>query len=473
MDILRIRMSAPSVPTFGPTMLPLEGDVLLDRYRVVRQIGAGGMGVVYEGVHLRTERRVAIKCLNPECALDPEALRRFEWEAKGATNIGNAHIVDVIDMDALPNGVHFIVLEYLDGADLGRELKTRGAFQVHRAVSVVLQMCEALALAHDKGIIHRDLKPANILLIERDGNSDYVKILDFGIAKFKHDLEAFTGTGRMLGTPTYMAPEQMMNAKGVDRRADLYSLGCILFAMIHGDPPFLADNLYELISKVQREVRPDLESLRPEVPAELSAIVSRLIALNPAERFEDCVSLRTALLPYGSRPAADSGPRFDVTKPSLPSAVRTPRRARAWAVAAGVVLAAAVVGLASMIRRAPEQQRPAFPEPHRPSNTALVATPAPFMRESTHPIIPATTHDAPPPSSPTGPGHAIRPRPRVEPPRAPPSDLTVPRVTSAPVALAPPVAAAPTVAAPPPTLPSNGEDPLDPPRPNLNSYDRP
>jgi serine/threonine-protein kinase len=325
MDIFRIRMSAPSSPSLGPATLPVEGDVLLDRYRVIRQLGAGGMGVVYEAVNLRTGRRVAIKCLNPESALDPVALRRFEGEARGATSIGNPHIIDVIDMDALPNGVHFIVLEYLDGTELGRELKTHGPFQVRRAVSIVLQMCEALALAHEKGIIHRDLKPANVFLIERDGNPDYVKILDFGISKFREpgsDAQSLTETGKILGTPLYMAPEQMMNAKGASPRADLYALGCILFAALTGRPPFVAENLVELIVKVQQEPLPDVRSLRPDVPRELAAVVHKLLARDPDERFTDCAALHAALQPFVGQPVWTVTPATEQgrTTPDAPSA---------------------------------------------------------------------------------------------------------------------------------------------------------
>lgn len=400
MDIFRIRMSAPSSPSFGPATLPVEGDVLLDRYRVIRQLGAGGMGVVYEAVNLRTGRRVAIKCLNPESALDPVALRRFEGEARGATSIGNPHIVDVIDMDALPNGVHFIVLEYLDGTELGRELKTHGPFQVRRAVSIVLQMCEALAPAHEKGIIHRDLKPANVFLIDRDGNPDYVKILDFGISKFREpgsDAQSLTETGKILGTPLYMAPEQMLNAKGASPRADLYALGCILFAALTGRPPFVAENLVELFVKVQKEPLPDVRSLRPDVPRELAAIVHKLLARDPDERFEDCVSLRSALLPYIGRPSVGTGVEFEDTRSAPTPSIPTPKRTRGRTLAVGAVFLAAA-SFAAAMRHASEQRRPAPIEPRpAPDVTPIVTPPFPItaLPSRIEPVV--VTSDVPVP----------------------------------------------------------------------------
>jgi eukaryotic-like serine/threonine-protein kinase len=282
---------------------PMIGALLQNRYRVVRRLGVGGMGVVYEGVHVRINRPVAIKCLHATFAQNREVLARFHREALAATAIGNEHIVDVIDMDTLSEGTVFLVLEYLDGRDLGKELKASKRLSVARAIHIMSQLCEALAIAHVKEIVHRDLKPDNIYLITRGTDSDFVKILDFGISKFR-DLggpgEGLTDTGSMLGTPLYMAPEQFENTKTVDQRADIYALGGILFHCLTGHTPFEAKTLTALVGQVLHAPLPDLRTWRPDLPADLANVVARMLARHPGERFADCGSVQAALRPFAA-----------------------------------------------------------------------------------------------------------------------------------------------------------------------------
>nr|MBK7069187.1 serine/threonine protein kinase [Deltaproteobacteria bacterium] len=268
------------------------------------------MGVVYEGEHVRIRKRVAIKCLHAQFAKNPDVLARFHREALAATAIGNEHIVEVTDLDRLADGTVFLVLEYLDGRDLGHDLDERGRLSVTRAVHIVSQMCEALAVAHDKGIVHRDIKPDNVYLITRGGDPDFVKILDFGISKFR-DMEedgahGVTDTGSMLGTPLYMAPEQFSDTKTVDRRADIYALGGILFHALAGRTAFRGKTLSALIGEVMHGAPPDLRAHRPDLPESLARVVHRMLARKPEERFDDCDAVRIALRPFAGfaeRPA--------------------------------------------------------------------------------------------------------------------------------------------------------------------------
>lgn len=189
---------------------PLIGALLADRYRVLRKLGEGGMGRVYEAEHVAIRRKVAVKCLHASYASDAVAVERFHREAIAATSIGNEHIIDVLDMGSLPEGAPFMVLEYLDGRDLADLVESSGPLGIGRAIAIMCQVCEALEASHATGIVHRDLKPENIFRIRRSGGADFVKVLDFGISRFMDgDHRRMTGTGVMMGTPLFMAPEQM------------------------------------------------------------------------------------------------------------------------------------------------------------------------------------------------------------------------------------------------------------------------
>ena len=280
---------------------PKVGMVLQDRYRIVRKIGEGGMGAVYEGEHILIKRRVAIKCLHSQFATNPEIVARFHREALAATSIGHQNIIEVTDMGRFDDGSVFMVLEFLLGRDWSDDIDGGGAQPLGKTVHILAQVCDALTAAHAKGIIHRDLKPENIYLIERGSDPDFVKVLDFGISKFKDGAgggKGMTQTGTTLGTPYYMSPEQAQGKKDIDNRADIYSLGVILFQALTGQYPFDDESYPMLVLKICTEPPPPLRLYRPDLPEELEALVGKLLAKNPAERFPDCASLKAALAPY-------------------------------------------------------------------------------------------------------------------------------------------------------------------------------
>ncbi len=282
---------------------PKVGMVLQDRYRIVRKIGEGGMGAVYEGEHVLIKRRVAIKCLHSQFATNPEIVARFHREALAATSIGHQNIIEVTDMGRFDDGSVFMVLEFLLGRDWSDDIDETGAQPLGKTLHILDQVCDALTAAHAKGIIHRDLKPENIYLIERGNDPDFVKVLDFGISKFKDSAgggKGMTQTGTTLGTPYYMAPEQAQGKKDIDNRADIYSLGVILFQALTGQYPFDDESYPMLVLKICTEPPPPLRLYRPDLPEELELLIAKLLAKDPNERFSDCESLKAALQQFRS-----------------------------------------------------------------------------------------------------------------------------------------------------------------------------
>ena len=302
-------------PAEGPD--PRIGLVLQERYRIVRKLGEGGMGAVYEGEHVLIKRRVAIKCLHAQFAQNPEIVARFHREALAATSIGHQNIIEVTDMGRFDDGSVFMVLEFLLGRDWSDDIDAHGAQPLGKVVHIIAQICDALDAAHAKGIIHRDLKPENIYLIERGGDPDFAKVLDFGISKFKDTAggegKGMTQTGTTLGTPYYMAPEQAQGRKDIDHRADIYSLGVMMFQALTGQYPFDDDSYPMLILKICTEPAPSLRLFRPDLPEALDGIVARLLAKNADDRYPDCGTLKAALLPY--RDVHDA-PIVDASAPS-------------------------------------------------------------------------------------------------------------------------------------------------------------
>ncbi|MFW6089825.1 MAG: serine/threonine-protein kinase [Gemmatimonadota bacterium] len=294
----------------------LVGTLLEGRYRVLRILGEGGMGAVYEVEHERIGRRFALKTLHPRLAQDPETVARFHREARAAGTIGSSHIIEVSDMGQLPNGAPYIVMELLEGQDLGAVIDGEGALPIARVVHIGRQACEGLTAAHGKGIIHRDLKPENIFLTTRDGEPDFVKLLDFGISKFRETAEGLDGTGMTrtgmtLGTPYYMAPEQASAAKEIDARADVYAMGVVLFQALSGRLPYEAPSLTALLLKIAQEPPPSMVELRPDIPPGLESVVHRAMQKEPQQRFDNMEQLAAALEPFADAPSAP-GPRASV-----------------------------------------------------------------------------------------------------------------------------------------------------------------
>ncbi len=289
---------------------PLVGTVLQDRYRVVRLLGEGGMGAVYEAENVKIGRRVAVKVLHRQYARDAGVVARFHREAKAATAIGHPHIIEVLDLGELPDGGTFMVLELLSGHDWSDELRGGGQ-PLPRVASILVQVCDALEAAHEKGIVHRDLKPDNIFLIERHGRDDFVKVLDFGISKMQpspEEQKQITGTHMILGTASYMSPEQVRSTKSVDHRSDLYTVGVILFRALTGAFPVDADSLPILLMNICQAPRPSLAQHRPDLPREVVELCDRLLSIDPAVRPSSAREIADVLRPWAGESAARSAP---------------------------------------------------------------------------------------------------------------------------------------------------------------------
>src|SRR5262249_47223224 len=239
-----------------PAPEQLVGTIVDGRYRVERVLGTGGMGAVYEAEHIEIGKKVAIKVLHPQFSQQADLVARFRREARAASKVGHPNIVDVTDSGTTQAGAVYFVMERLDGVHLGDVLRHQRRIAFDRAVVIGVQVCRALAAALAAGIIHRDLKPENVFLTSRDGNADFVKILDFGIAK--QDMgnqnlpRRLTTPGVAMGTPEYMAPEQAAG-KSIDGRVDIYAVGAILYEMLTGEPPHAGANAMEVITKKATE----------------------------------------------------------------------------------------------------------------------------------------------------------------------------------------------------------------------------
>ena len=281
--------------------LPRPGDTIAGKYKLIRTIGEGGMGVVYEASHLRLRQRLAIKVLRPDVPEFDEVVARFEREARAAAQLQSIHTARVIDVDTLPNGLPYIVLEFLDGRDLDAELAASGPMAVQDAVDIVLQVADAMSEAHALGIVHRDLKPSNLFVCRVEQRArPVVKVLDFGISKVESDDAKLTPTHEYFGTPYYAAPEQLRAASAADARSDVWSLGAILFELLTGRTPFVGTPT-SVIAKVVSEPAPWPTELRPDLPRELARIAIRALQRDPQERFQNMRELALALEPFGPK----------------------------------------------------------------------------------------------------------------------------------------------------------------------------
>jgi serine/threonine-protein kinase len=265
-----------------------RGAVLLGKYRVDSIIGRGGMGLVVKARHLGLEEEVAIKMLRDDVAVADETITRFIREAQSAAKLKSEHIARIIDVGTFDGRKPYLVMEFLEGQDLGQLIAERGRLQPSLAIDLVIQACEALAEAHSLGIVHRDIKPTNLFLTSRPDGSVLLKILDFGISKSPAGADlSLTQTWSLLGSPAYMSPEQMRSARHVDARTDVWSLGTVLYEVLEGHRPFQAESFSELCVMVA------VESYTPmsATPPELAPIIARCLAKNPAERYASVADL--------------------------------------------------------------------------------------------------------------------------------------------------------------------------------------
>ncbi len=296
------------------------GDVLAGKFRVERVLGAGGMGVVVSAHHLQLDEKVAIKFLLPAAVTKPDVLARFEREARAAVKIKSEHVARVIDVGRLETGAPYMVMEYLEGGDLRSWLKERGAMATEQAAEFVLQACEAIAEAHALGIVHRDLKPANLFCIRRADGLLSIKVLDFGISKVGAGMGGsapeldMTSTGAVVGSPLYMSPEQLKSSKGVDQRTDVWSLGVILYELVAGKPPFVAESITELAIEIATGTPKPLRELKSDVSRGYEDVVARCMVSDPGRSAS--VERGSRVGPRASRVRAQAGDRVGGPHPA-------------------------------------------------------------------------------------------------------------------------------------------------------------
>jgi len=280
----------------------------LGPYRILREIGRGGMGSVWLGEHVELGQRVAIKVLLPQVALDADQVQRFFNEARAAASVKHPGIVQVLDFGRTPAGAAYLAMELLEGETLRARLRARGALGADDAAMIARQVATTLGAAHEAGVVHRDLKPDNIMLVPDPevASGERPKVLDFGIAKLaedRWDASVATRTGSLLGTPHYMSPEQCRGTGEIDARADVYALGCILFELVCGRPPFVSQGLGEIVGMHQFVPAPSPRSVRADVPEWLEVVILRALAKDPARRYASMDDLARAL-EGGGVPAA-------------------------------------------------------------------------------------------------------------------------------------------------------------------------
>ncbi|HEY2407275.1 MAG TPA: serine/threonine-protein kinase [Polyangiaceae bacterium] len=292
----------------------LVGQVVAGKYRIDSVLGAGGMGVVLAAMHLDLGRMVAVKLMRSELTEHPWAVDRLVREAKLAAQFRGEHVCRVLDVGTVQDGAPYIVMEYLEGSDLSVLLAQNGPLEIETAVDFMLEAAEALAEAHAAHIIHRDLKPENLFVARQLDGSVSIKVLDFGISKQVGGISlgrALTNPSAALGSPFYMAPEQMRSARDVDPRADLWAVGAILFELLAGRQAFQGESLPEVCGAVMSATPPTVISLRPDVPEELSLAIARCLEKDPAARFANIFELAQAIAPYGSGNAPMSLERIE------------------------------------------------------------------------------------------------------------------------------------------------------------------
>jgi serine/threonine protein kinase len=387
------------------------GQLIDNRYVVEALIARGGMGIVYRCRHQLIERKFAVKIIRGAMAHLPDATRRFLLEAKAASAIGNEHIIDVVDYGMLADSSSYLVMELLEGLPLSELIARKEALPIARIATITAQVCEGLRAAHEAGIVHRDLKPENIFLSRRQGG-EFVKILDFGIAKMMSCVEPLTKKGLIVGTPHYMSPEQAAGAT-VDPRGDIYSLGVILYELATGRVPFDATHYMAVLAKHMTEPPPPFASLSlpAPLPSAFEAIVQKCLAKRPEERFQSMLevmeaierlsrqplALAPALLPAvipPAPPSAGAGEAAPLSGSSVPAAagrsVSVPARTRGASLVLAAVGMLALTGISLLRMRGPEELHGAG------APTALAAPELPMPAEPAQAPEPANA------SEPTG-----------------------------------------------------------------------
>lgn len=278
----------------------LVGTILENKYEILEKIGAGGMGAVYKARHQLMHRQVAIKMVLAQLSANSMTLKRFTQEARATSQLNHPNILTVFDFGISPSNQPYLVMDFLEGVNFGRVLEETRQIPIPRAIGIFLQVCAALGHAHQKGIVHRDLKPSNIMLIELDGQPDFVKVLDFGIAKVLSSVDGetdnLTRTGEVFGSPLYMSPEQF-RGKSMDARSDIYSLGCVMYRSLAGICPVTGKDVLECMYKHVNETIPPFSVTAPEagIPERLEQIILKALAKDPEDRYASMNDLRADL----------------------------------------------------------------------------------------------------------------------------------------------------------------------------------
>jgi eukaryotic-like serine/threonine-protein kinase len=385
-----------STPPPAARVDPYLGKTIDGRYIVESILGEGGMGVVYRGRHKVIDKKVAIKILRGDLAKDPQITERFLMEARAASSIGNPHIVDISDFGQLADGCTYFVMEFLDGKSLTQALNEGRPFSASRLSHVGKQIAHGLAAAHAASIVHRDLKPDNVMLVTRGGEKDFVKVLDFGIAKVGNAAMRMTRAGTVFGTPHYMSPEQAAGT-AVDHRTDIYSLGVIMYEMAAGKTPFDADNAMGVLTQHMYRAPVRLLELVPQVnvPPGLDAVIQKCLSKKPEQRYAAMEELVADLekIDAGAVPGALSemmarsggfnvpadyfrNSRMPEVVPATPAGLPR-KRWPLYAVIAAVASAALIVLAAVVMNAGKGVARPAV-DPQPPVSAPVVASiPAP------------------------------------------------------------------------------------------------
>ena len=288
-------------------MYPVEGELIEAKYRVERMLGEGGMGAVFRATHMLRRAPVALKFMSPMAAKLPEAVDRFMNEAVSASEIDSDHVVKIFDVGRFRD-MPYLVMEFLEGCDLshviGQAVEHQQPISLDRALYLILQILRGLQVAHARGIIHRDLKPANAFVITKDGEPDFVKLLDFGISKKSNSDGgniSLTKTNQSMGTPLYMAPEQAKSARDADMRSDLYSVSAILYELLACRPPLEAETYNMILFKLFQEEPVSIDTYRPDLPPRFVATLHRGLSKDPSKRYQSAAEFGEALSPFASQ----------------------------------------------------------------------------------------------------------------------------------------------------------------------------
>ncbi len=344
---------------------------VLGQYKVLDQIGAGGMGVVFQAEHMSMKRMVAIKVLPGDKANDEESLQRFYREARIVAALDHPNVVHAYDIDQAGD-LHFMVMEYIEGESLEQIIRRKGPLPLHEAADYILQSARGLQHAHERGLVHRDIKPGNLLL----DKTGVIKVLDMGLARFFEESSTLTTelcSGSVIGTADYMAPEQAVNSHDVDIRADIYSLGVTLYALLTGKPPWAdATVTQKLLAHHMREPVP-MHVTRPDVPPEFAEIVGKMMAKQPANRYQIPAEVVDALTPW-TQPVEIPLPSEAPTETSVktiiqhrkptPNAVKRKRWLAPAIIAGGLLAITIVVAIAATAGRGPDSKT--GPKDHTP-----------------------------------------------------------------------------------------------------------